>query len=221
VNPADWWPGGDRQAGRLPLSALEHHAYCPRQAALIHLDNVFADNVETMRGNVAHANVHEPSPTLPLPTGSRMRQITGLQVWSDRLGLYGVCDVVEIDATTAIPIEHKVGRYVPGGPADLQAGAQALCLRDMLPLDVPYAEVFSHADRRRHRVELTDALIARIISTADQMRDILTDAALPDAVADRRCRRCSLEPDCLPNLARQAADHDDLFTPRPAGRWHG
>lgn len=221
MTPAAWWPDGDRQAGRLPISALEHHAYCPRQAALIHLDNVFADNVETMRGNVAHAQVHEPSPALPIPPTSGMRQVTGLKVWSDRLGLYGVCDIVEINATTAVPVEHKVGRYVPGGPADLQAGAQALCLRDMLPLDVPYAEVFSHADRRRHRIELTDALADRILSTAEQIRDILTDAALPNAVADRRCRRCSLEPDCLPTLTVRAAGTTDLFTPRPAGHWHG
>ncbi|ABD12702.1 CRISPR-associated exonuclease, Cas4 family [Frankia casuarinae] len=221
MNPSDWWPGGDAHAGRLPISALEHHAYCPRQAALIHLDNVFADNIETMRGNVAHAHVHEPSPAVPTPQGNRIRQVTGLQVWSDRLGLYGVCDVVEISSTSAIPIEHKVGPYVPGGPADLQAGAQALCLRDMLTLDVPYAEVFSHTDRRRHRVDLTDTLATRIITAAERMRDILTTAALPEAVADRRCRRCSLHHDCLPELANAAAGTHDLFTPRPAGHWHG
>lgn len=221
MSQATWWPGADGEAGRLALSALEHHAYCPRQAALIHLDNVFSDNVETMRGNVAHATVHDPSPAIPLPPGSRgVRQVTGLQVWSDRLGLYGVCDVVEFGPTGAVPVEHKVGRYRPGGPADLQAGAQALCLREMLTLDVPYAEVFSHAERRRHRVEITDSLTARIIAAAEQVREVLAGGVLPGAVEDRRCRKCSLAADCLPGLAAGPVGID-LFTPRPAGRWDG
>ncbi|MCM3922080.1 CRISPR-associated protein Cas4 [Frankia sp. AiPs1] len=213
------WLNGDSQAGRLPLSALEHHAYCPRQAALIHLDGVFTDNVDTARGDVAHARVHSPSPAIPLPRGSRVRQITGMQVWSDRHGLYGICDVVEFTASSAVPVEHKVGRYLPDGPADLQAGAQALCLREMLTLDVPYAEVFSHADRRRHRVELTDQLTDRILHAAAQMRTILAGNRLPTAVPDRRCRRCSLADDCLPALT--ASRTLDPFTPRPAGHWHG
>lgn len=57
-----WWPGADTQANRVALSALEHHRYCPRQAALIHLDGIFTDNVDTVRGNVAHANVHRAPP---------------------------------------------------------------------------------------------------------------------------------------------------------------
>ncbi len=211
------WLNGDSQAGRLPLSALEHHAYCPRQGALIHLDGVFTDNIDTARGTVAHTHVHSPTPTIPLPKGSRARQITGMQVWSDQHSLYGICDIVEITASSAVPVEHKVGRYVPDGPADLQAGAQALCLREMLTLDIPYAEVFSHTDRRRHRVDLTDQLTHRILDTAAQIRTILADSRLPPAVADRRCRRCSLADDCLPTLTTSSAL--DPFTPRPAGHW--
>ncbi|OAA19955.1 CRISPR-associated exonuclease, Cas4 family [Frankia sp. EI5c] len=215
------WPGGDVHAGRIALSALEHHAYCARQAALIHLDGVFTDNVDTARGNVAHANVHtDPARHRgALPAGGRL--LTGVHVWSNRLGLYGVCDAVQITRTSVIPVEHKVGRYVPGGPADIQAAAQALCLAEMQPLPVPHAVIYSYAERRRHTVDLTDEMVRRVEETTRQVRAMLATARLPPAVADRRCRGCSLNADCLPELDPPTAALADLFAPRPLGTWDG
>ncbi len=220
TTPAQWWPGGDQQAGRIPLSALEHYAYCPRQAALIHLDSVFTDNIDTVRGNIAHDRVHQPSPPARASKGTGIRMVTGVPVWSDQLGLYGICDVIELTADSAVPIEHKVGRYVAGGPADVQAAAQAICLREMLTCDVPHAEVFSHADRRRHRIELTNTLLARVAAVAESFRSVLRSDRLPDAVADRRCRNCSLRSDCLPDLVASRVDQVDIFVPRQLGDWH-
>ena len=54
-----WWPDGDASAGRISLSALEHADYCLRQAALIHVDGVFANDARTVSGTLAHHNVHE------------------------------------------------------------------------------------------------------------------------------------------------------------------
>ncbi|WP_131764964.1 CRISPR-associated protein Cas4 [Candidatus Protofrankia californiensis] len=146
MNRSTRWPGGDVHADRITLSALEHYAYCARQAALIHLDGVFTDNVDTARGTIAHSRVHaDPArQRSPVPAGGRL--LTGVHVWSDRLGLYGVCDTVQITRTSLIPIEHKVGRYVPDGPADLQAAAQALCLAEMQTLPVPHAVVYSFTE---------------------------------------------------------------------------
>lgn len=216
-----WWPGGDSQVDRVALSALEHHAYCARQAALIHLDGVFTDNVDTTRGNVAHSRVHaEPARhRAPVPAGGR--HLTGVQVWSERLGLYGVCDVVEVTRTQVVPIEHKVGRYVPGGPADIQAAAQAICLAEMQTRPVPHAVVYSYAERRRHTVDLTADLVWRVESTAEAVRATLAGPALPRAAADRRCHACSLRADCLPDLDPKNAADTDLFLPRPLGLWEG
>jgi CRISPR-associated exonuclease Cas4 len=44
----------------IPISALQHWMYCPRQCALIHVEQVFEDNVHTARGNAVHALVDEP-----------------------------------------------------------------------------------------------------------------------------------------------------------------
>ncbi|MBL7499884.1 CRISPR-associated protein Cas4 [Frankia sp. CNm7] len=218
-----WWPGGDTHASRIALSALEHHRYCARQAALIHLDGIFTDNVDTVRGTAAHSHVHQAPARhrTPVPAGGRL--LTGVPVWSDRLGLYGICDAVEVTTNAVVPVEYKIGRYVPGGPADIQAAAQAICLTEMQPLPVPHAAVFSYADRRRHTITLTEDLLALVEQTADEVRAILAADRLPTAVADSRCRRCSLRTDCLPELARSvtASTATDLYTPRPLGRWDG
>ncbi|MEV0569285.1 CRISPR-associated protein Cas4 [Dactylosporangium sp. NPDC050588] len=210
-----WWPDGDDNAGRIPLSALEHYAYCPRQAALIHVEGVFTDDVNTVRGNLAHERVDRPGVRATAAPG--YRQHYAVPVWSAALGVYGRCDVVEIGHGRAVPVEHKIGRYQPGGPADVQVAAQAHCLREMLDLDVPHGEVFTHADRRRHRVDLTRELLAAVTDTVTALRAVLTAPNLPRPVADRRCRRCSLLDDCLPHAL---AGPVDLYTPRPLGDWH-
>ncbi|NMO56067.1 CRISPR-associated protein Cas4 [Actinoplanes sp. TBRC 11911] len=213
-----WWPDGDDNASRIPISALEHYAYCPRQAALIHVDGVFTDDVNTVRGHLAHERVDRPGIRATATPGSR--QHYAVPVYSRSLGLYGRCDVVEIGHGTAVPVEHKIGAYQAGGPADLQAATQALCVRETLELDVPYAQVFTHADRRRrhrHRVELTAELIDTITRIVGELRTVLLAPQLPAPVADRRCRRCSLLDDCLPQALH---DPTDLFTPRPLGTWN-
>jgi CRISPR-associated exonuclease Cas4 len=209
-----WWPDGNDDASRIPISALEHYAYCPRQAALIHVEGVFTDDVNTVRGHLAHERVDRPGIRATATPGTR--QHYAVPVYSRALGLYGRCDVVEIGHDTAVPVEHKVGAYRPGGPADLQAIAQALCLRETQDLDVPYAQVFTHTDRRRHRVEITTEAIETIARSITELRAVLLADQLPGPVADRRCRRCSLLDDCLP---RALHDPADLFAPRPLGHW--
>jgi CRISPR-associated exonuclease Cas4 len=211
MDSRSWWPDGDAGAGRIPLSALEHADYCLRQAALIHVDGVFLDDARTVSGTLAHRKVHEltnPSPNSEAGT----RTVTGVPVWSERLGLYGICDAVEVSASSVLPVEHKIGPYHPGGPADVQAAAQAVCLAEMLGVAVPVACVFSHADRRRHRVEVTSALTVRIDELAAAIRQILGASHLPEAVHRQWCRRCSLRHDCLPNLASAVAAAPDPFT---------
>lgn len=206
-------PGAVGDADSVPISALEHHDYCPRQAALIHVDRYFESTVDTVRGDLAHAAVNVPGAGT---SRRRQRVWRSLPVWSDRLGLHGICDVVEFDDDgRPTPIEHKSGRYRPGGPADLQAGAQALCLAEMFAVDVPEAVVFAGADRQRYVVAVDAALIARVQRTTQEVRAVLTSGILPAPVNDRRCRRCSLVDGCMPEAPAPA----DLFLARPLGSW--
>lgn len=56
-------------ADTIPLSALQHWAYCPRQCGLVHLEQAFDDNLHTMRGNAVHAKVDQPG----VETAKRVR----------------------------------------------------------------------------------------------------------------------------------------------------
>jgi CRISPR-associated exonuclease Cas4 len=145
----------------------------------------------------------------------------GLLVWHDELGLTGVCDVVELHRDgTVVPVEHKSGRYLAGGPADLQVAAQAICLEAMFSVEIPAGVIYSAADRRRHDVAVDDTLRAFVAETTAAVRAMTTGAALPPAPADRRCRRCSLAEACMPGVLagtrRYRAALDALFTPGPA-----
>ena len=215
AEPTRWWPDGDNSAERIPVSALEHHAYCPRQAALIHLEGIFTDDVNTVRGQLAHERVDKPGIRATAAPG--MRQHYAVPIWSATLGLYGRCDVVEIGEGLAVPIEHKIGSYHPGGPADLQVAAQIMCLAEMLNLAVPYGEVFTHSDRRRHRVDLTEQLTNLVHTTIAALRTVLAGPDLPPPLADSRCRRCSMLDDCLPH-ALTAPIHEPN-RPQPLGTW--
>jgi len=210
--------GGSRV--QVSLSALEHYAYCPRQAGLILLEDGYADDAATVRGTLMHRRVHEPGHE----TRGAVRTLRALPVWHDGLGLTGVCDVVELHHDGRIvPVEHKSGRYIPGGPADVQIAGQALCLEAMFRRPVHTGTVYSGANRRRYTVAIDDALRQRVIELADAVRETLLGMSLPAAPADQRCRRCSMRDICMPRLlARtktftQAAS--SLFHPHAEADW--
>lgn len=206
----------DESPGRrsVPISALEHYAYCPRQAALIHVDAYFESNVDTVRGDLAHAAVDRAGGG----QDRRNRRVwRSLPVWSHAVGLHGVCDVVQFDADRPTPIEHKSGGYRAGGPTDLQVAAQVLCLREMFGSPVPAGVVFAGRDRRRHEVVVDDALAERVGKTADAFRALFAAEALPPPVSDSRCRRCSLRPGCEPGAPARVSQ--DLFSPREPADW--
>jgi CRISPR-associated exonuclease Cas4 len=204
----------------LPLSALQHWAYCPRQCGLIHLEQAFDDNLHTLRGNAVHAQVDRPG--FELRRGLRVER--ALPLFSDRLGLVGKADTVEFEADgTPYPVEYKHGsRHKAADIAacdDLQLAAQALCLHEMTGHDVPEGALFYAQSKRRRVVAITPALRAQVADAATAVRAMLASGRLPPPTADtRRCQGCSLrdrcQPDALARLAEPgAAACDDLFDP--------
>lgn len=206
---------------QVPLSALEHYEYCPRQAGLILLEESFDDDAATVRGTLLHQHVHEPG------SQSRpgVRTLTALPVWHDALGLTGVCDVVEIhNDGRIIPVEHKSGVYRPGGPTDVQLAGQAICLEQMFRTPIQGGVIFSGSDRRRHDVPITSQLRTRVETAAARVRAILAQDRLPPAVSDQRCRRCSMNHLCLPRVLAghriYSQAYAGLFTPGgDSGDW--
>lgn len=193
----------------LPVSALQHWAYCPRQCGLIHLEQAFDDNLHTRRGNAVHAQVDRPG--FELRRGLRVER--ALPLFSDRLGLVGKADTVEFEPDgTPYPVEYKHGsRHKAADIAacdDLQLAAQALCLQEMTGRPVPEGALFYASSQRRRVVPIDAVLLQRVADTAADVRAMLDAGHLPPPTADtRRCRGCSLRDRCQPEaLARLASD---------------
>lgn len=177
------------------ISALQHYAYCPRQCALIHVEQTFEENLYTLRGQRVHERVDIPD----VETIETVRVERALPLWSHRLGLTGIADVVEfIEDGTPYPVEYKSGPRKPRDADDLQLCAQALCLEEMLTRPVPAGAIYHHASKRRREVRFDESLRSLVVETTREVRALLATGQLPPPVADARCPDCSLIDACMP-----------------------
>ena len=179
----------------VPVSALQHYVYCPRQCALIHVEQIFEENLYTLRGRRAHEHVDEPG-------GEQVGQVRverGLPIWSERLGLVGRADWVEfLPDGTPYPVEHKVGPRRARRADEIQLCAQAMCLEEMVGRQVPRGALYHHRSRRRREVLFDLRLRQEVEITTALVRALLRSGKLPPPAADRRCRDCSLVDRCMP-----------------------
>jgi len=178
------------------ISALEHWSYCPRQCALIHLEQTFDENLYTLRGRM----LHEPVDTTSGELSEFGRIERGLSLWSERLGLVGKADVVEFHGTVPYPVEYKHGPTRRRQPVDLQLCAQAVCLEEMMGQEVPKGAIFHHASRRRREVIFSPSVRLAVEEATCSVRRMLVSGVLPKAVNDKRCELCSLKDSCLPGV---------------------
>lgn len=180
----------------LPLSALQHHLYCPRQCALIHVDGLWAESQETVEGRHLHENVDSGGHT----TREGVRTTRGLQIRSLRLGIVGRSDVVEFPADgPPCPVEFKRGRPKAIDADRVQLCAQAFCLEEMLGVQIPEGDLYYGRTRRRERVVLSAELRARTEETVAAVRTLVNAGSTPRAeYVARKCDRCSLKGLCLP-----------------------
>lgn len=188
---------------QIPLSALQHWHYCPRQCGLIHLEQVFDDNIHTLRGQAEHAKADQPG----VETAKGRRVERALPLWHDELGLVGKSDVVEFwPGGLPYPVEYKHGsRHKAADIAacdDIQLAAQAMCLEAMTRKAVPEGAIFYAASKRRRVVDITPLLRAQVAQTAQAIRQMFANTRLPPPLpadqAARRCKACSLLERCQP-----------------------
>jgi CRISPR-associated exonuclease Cas4 len=206
----------------LPLSALQHYLFCPRQTALIHLEQAWADNRFTAEGNALHQKAHDgPDESRP---GVRITR--SLPVVSRRLGLAGQCDIVEFHADgTVIPVEYKRGKPKGNAADEAQLCAQALCLEEMLGIGIPEGFLFYGQRKRRTAVAFDAGLRQLVATTADALQELIASRVTPAAEYEpRRCDSCSLIELCQPQALRLKrgaaawfanalkADHQTAFT---------
>lgn len=194
----------------LPLSALQHYAFCQRQFALIHIEQQWAENVLTAEGRIQHEKAHDAD------TAEKRGELMitrGMPVRSTRLCLMGVCDVVEFKRSPEgvsllkhegtwlpYPVEYKRGRPKNDDCDVLQLCAQAMCLEEMLCCDIPEGALFYHEIRRREAVAFDAALRERVDKMARDMHSLYDRRHTPRVKRAKRCQNCSLSDICLPGL---------------------
>lgn len=182
----------------IPISALQHYIYCPRQCALIHLDQIWAENAFTAEGRL----LHERADSGRTETRGEVKTATGLLLCSRELGLSGKADVVEFRRQDGVwrpyPVEYKRGRPKAHAADKVQLCAQAICLEEVLGLPIPEGALFYGKTRRRQVVSFDNALREEVRRIALATHELLRRGVAPPPEADERCAACSLAEDCLP-----------------------
>ena len=184
----------------LPISGLQHLAFCPRQWALIHLEQVWVENMRTAEGRLLHERADLPGES----RRSSVRTVRGMSLRSQRLGLTGRADIVEF-RPEPYPVEYKRGKSKPTDCDTVQLCAQALCLEEMLATPVPCGAIFYGSPRRRLEVVFTPELRARTEELATTMHRLYRKRETPPASPGPYCAICSLVDVCLPQATAQDA----------------
>jgi CRISPR-associated exonuclease Cas4 len=193
----------------LPISALQHLVFCARQCALIHIEQLWSENVFTAEGRGLHEKVHESE----AESRPGVRIVRGLRLRSLELGLVGQADVVEfhIDAGgaavpglpgryRAFPVEYKRGKPKADACDEVQLCAQALCLEEMLGTRIAGGALFYGRPRRRQEVEFSETLRQQTRDTAARLHELLGSGQTPRAAYGKKCESCSLLERCLPKI---------------------
>lgn len=178
----------------VPVSALQHYLFCPRQCALIHVERLWAEDGATAEGRILHERVDAGRPD----RRGGVRTVRGLVLRSFAHGLAGKADAVEFVGGVPYPVEYKRGRPKAHRTDEVQLCAQALCLEEMFGCAVPEGALFYAQTKKRHRVAFDAELRALTARLAAETRAMLAANHTPPPVAKPGCRRCSLADACQP-----------------------
>ncbi|MGD0098672.1 MAG: CRISPR-associated protein Cas4 [Terracidiphilus sp.] len=201
----------------LPLSGLQHLAFCERRWALIHLEQQWQENLFTAEGKLLHEKAHSAE----IESRPEVLIRRTLPLSSFRLGISGQADIVEFLPCEAAepgvpmprrkglwkpyPVEYKRSRDQHGSVAyRIQLCAQALCLEEMLHVPVPAGAVFDGKAKRREVVNFDEPLRQEVERFATRMHQIFQSGQTPRAIYEKKCEGCSMKPVCLPSAAESA-----------------
>ncbi len=198
----------------LMLSGIQHFAFCSRQWALIHVEEQWNENYLTASGRILHNKAHDGDAT---EKRGNLIIFRALKVRSAELGISGECDIVEFHKSKGgvvlngydglwlpYPVEYKRGKTKLDDCDRLQLCAQAVCLEEMLCVEIKNGALFYGEPRRREIVEFSAELRDKLAATAMAMHEMYNRKYTPKAVKDKRCQGCSVKNICLPTLGEKA-----------------
>lgn len=199
----------------LMLSGIQHFVFCPRQWALIHIEQVWADNRFTAEGQLLHRNADNP---FYRQKNGGLISLRSVSISSNALGLYGFTDVVELHPSETpdnsikhpsypgywkpYPVEYKRGHAKPDERDEVQLAAQVICLEEKHGISIDCGYLFYGETRRREEVAVNGQLRQLTQQYADEMHRIYNKGIVPKAVKSRKCANCSLFDVCLPSAKR-------------------
>lgn len=196
----------------LPLSGIQHFAFCRRQWALIHIENQWAENERTVDGIIMHEKAHSGD----VESRGDVVIMRALRVFSATLGVSGECDVVEFHRNAdgislnghdglwqPYPVEYKRGKPKEHNADEMQLCAQAMCLEEMLCCTIPCGALFYGEPRRRTEVEFTPELRRAVEDSLNEMHDYYKRGYTPKAKPRKGCSACSLKEICLPKMVQR------------------
>lgn len=206
----------------LLLSGIQHFAFCPRQWALIHVEQQWKENLLTFMGQELHEKANDP---FVVEKRSDTVIVRSFPLVSHSLQLYGVGDVLEFRKTgkngvrlkkhsglwLPVPIEYKLGRPKPNNCDVIQLCAQAICLEEQFGLRIGFGQVFYGRTRKRLDVELTSELREETKQVAKGMHDVFGRGITPAPSLSSACNNCSLQEICLPQLKTKKTSKDYIF----------
>jgi CRISPR-associated exonuclease Cas4 len=199
----------------LPLSGLQHILFCERQCALIHVEQVWAENRLTAEGKIMHERVHEAD----RESRGDVRIEYGLPLRSLRLGLIAKADVVEFhrkktpgEIWLPYPVEYKHGKPKKDNSDKVQLCAQAMCLEEMLGVEIPEGAIFYGKTRHRHDVIFDCELKKETEETARRFHALVESGKTPKPIYARRCESCSVYEYCLPKTVEKGRPINRYFT---------
>ncbi|MHB0971975.1 MAG: CRISPR-associated protein Cas4 [Thermoanaerobaculia bacterium] len=189
----------------LPISGLQHVVYCERQVALIHVERYWQENVHTVDGHHLHERVDSEGDE----TRGDTRVLRGVSIRSLALGIAGIADVVELRGSPAhpivFPIEYKRGKPKGHRADEVQLCAQALCLEEMLSVNVGSGALFYAKPRRRTDVSFDEPLRLATRDAIERFRRIVLCGVTPPPEWSGKCCECSLVDGCQPRAPRRSA----------------
>lgn len=196
----------------IPLSALQHYAFCPRQCALIHNEQAWVENYLTAQGQALHERVDSGEPE----TRKSTRFERTVHVSAEKLGISGILDMVEHDLTNSQlkPVEYKRGKPKPEPIDEIQLCAQALCLEAMTGKTVTEGALWYNQTHHRVPIVFTDELRQKTLETIIAVRNLLDSGITPPPKYSKHCKACSLVEVCQPKLMerdRSAGYIEELF----------
>ena len=208
----------------ITIRSLQHYIYCPHRWGLMEIDRAWAENYFVTRGNLRHKRVHEKE-----KYSIRDKKVfTGVNVYNDKYGLYGVVDCIEGESSKkGVDVlgddnkyELRIVEYIPSKPKDkdynfddlMQVFAQKVCVDYVFDTDCE-GIIYYAKEKKRVLLPLKENYYEyekELVKILEEMRENIKEGTIPPIMKKQKCRGCSMKDICMPKLKKIKCVKDEI-----------